>query len=118
MAKIRKMFDAIDVPFLTAELQERMNQVIQDDNARRASRRVKCGARTRTGSKCKALSVPGKRRCKWHGGCSTGPKSAAGKAKSALNLPRREPRGLGCFGITTRTRRRSRRVSQEAPSGS
>lgn len=53
--------------------------------------RVPCGARRRRdGQPCEALSVPGKRRCKWHGGCSTGPKTAAGKAKCAKNLPRRD----------------------------
>jgi hypothetical protein len=51
--------------------------------------RVPCGAkRRRDGQPCTALSVPGKKRCKWHGGCSTGPRTAAGKAKSAENLPR------------------------------
>jgi hypothetical protein len=37
--------------------------------------RVPCGARRRRdGLPCQALSVPGKARCKWHGGCSTGPR--------------------------------------------
>lgn len=40
--------------------------------------RVTCGARRRRdGLPCQALSVPGKRRCKWHGGCSTGPKTSS-----------------------------------------
>lgn len=38
-------------------------------------------------STIEALSVPGRRRCKWHGGCSTGPRPANGKAKVAENLP-------------------------------
>ncbi len=51
--------------------------------------RVVCGARRRRdGQPCEALSVPGKRRCKWHGGCSTGPRTVEGKAKCAANLPR------------------------------
>ena len=33
---------------------------------------------------CKKL--PGKTRCKFHGGASTGPRSVEGKRKSALNL--------------------------------
>lgn len=54
-------------------------------------RRVVCGARRRRdGKPCEALSVPGKRRCKWHGGMSTGPRSAEGKAKVAANLPHRK----------------------------
>ena len=52
-----------------------------------AAVRVRCGARRRTdGMPCEALSVPGKHRCLWHGGCSTGPRTAEGKARSADNL--------------------------------
>jgi len=51
--------------------------------------RVPCGAkRQRDGEPCQALSVPGKQRCKWHGGCSTGPKTADGKARALANLRR------------------------------
>lgn len=50
-------------------------------------RRVICGAkRRRDGKPCKALSVPGKKRCKWHGGCSTGPRSPAGRQRALRNL--------------------------------
>jgi hypothetical protein len=53
--------------------------------------RVPCGGKRRSdGQPCQALSVPGKRRCKWHGGCSTGPRTAEGKAKVTANLPKRE----------------------------
>lgn len=49
--------------------------------------RVVCGARRRgDGQPCQALSVPGKKRCRWHGGMSTGPRTAEGKAKCAANL--------------------------------
>ena len=47
-----------------------------------------CGAKTRAGTLCATKPVPGNTRCRWHGGRSTGPRSAAGKAKVALNLPR------------------------------
>ncbi|MEJ7808600.1 MAG: HGGxSTG domain-containing protein [Telluria sp.] len=61
--------------------------------AKEASRRVICGARRhRDGQPCQAKSQPGKRRCKWHGGCSTGPRTAEGKAKALANL--RQNRGL------------------------
>lgn len=33
-----------------------------------------CGAKTRQGVPCKMKPVPGKRRCKYHGGLSTGPR--------------------------------------------
>lgn len=51
-------------------------------------KRVRCGARRRSdGKPCEALSMPGKRRCRWHGGSSTGPRTAEGKAKVSKNLP-------------------------------
>ncbi len=50
-------------------------------------RRVPCGAqRHRDGQPCQALSEPGKRRCRFHGGRSTGPKADAGKARALANL--------------------------------
>ena len=53
-------------------------------------KRVPCGARRRRdGKPCEALSVPGKKRCRWHGGMSTGPRTPEGKAKVARNLPGR-----------------------------
>ena len=55
-------------------------------------RRVPCGARRRRdGLPCEALSVPGKRRCKWHGGWSTGPKTEQGKVRAQQNLRRAPP---------------------------
>ncbi len=54
--------------------------------AARATQRVTCGAKTRTGKPCRSKSLPGKRRCKWHGGCSTGPKTTEGKARALANL--------------------------------
>lgn len=49
--------------------------------------RVICGAkRRRDGQPCQGLSVPGKRRCKWHGGCSTGLKTIQGQATAFRNL--------------------------------
>ena len=49
--------------------------------------RVICSAkRRRDGQPCQGLSVPGKRRCKWHGGASTGPRTDEGRARSMANL--------------------------------
>jgi hypothetical protein len=44
--------------------------------------RPKCGARTRTGAPCKAPAVAGGKRCRMHGGASTGPRTAKGLKRS------------------------------------
>lgn len=40
-----------------------------------------CNARTRSGHKCKNAPTVGKRRCRLHGGLSTGPRTMAGRLK-------------------------------------
>lgn len=45
---------------------------------RAARRRVICGAKTRKGTPCRMKSEPGKRRCKFHGGKSTGARTPEG----------------------------------------
>ena len=45
--------------------------------------RSRCDARTRSGMPCAKYPIKGKRRCRLHGGLSTGPKTAAGKARIA-----------------------------------
>lgn len=70
---------------ITSEPENRAEQV-----------RVICGARRRSdGQPCQALSVQGKRRCRWHGGCSTGPRTAEGRARSMANLRQYAGRGEG-----------------------
>jgi hypothetical protein len=50
--------------------------------------RVVCGARRhRDGQPCEALSLPGRKRCRFHGGMTTGPRTPEGIAKVTLNLP-------------------------------
>lgn len=50
-------------------------------------RNLVCGGKSRrTGKPCQSRELHANGRCKWHGGLSTGPKTATGKAKSALNL--------------------------------
>jgi hypothetical protein len=47
----------------------------------------KCGAkRHRDGQPCQAKPEPGKGRCRFHGGRSTGPKTSEGRARSLANL--------------------------------
>jgi transcriptional regulator with XRE-family HTH domain len=47
------------------------------------NRRVICAAKTRKGTPCKAKSEPGKKRCRFHGGLSTGPKTEEGRRRIA-----------------------------------
>ncbi len=42
-----------------------------------------CGAKTRTGGTCSHKVIPGKIRCRYHGGKSTGPKTNEGRARIA-----------------------------------
>ena len=42
-----------------------------------------CGAKTRSGHPCRKPTLKRKRRCRLHGGASTGPKTAEGKARIA-----------------------------------
>ncbi|MEH3109466.1 MAG: HGGxSTG domain-containing protein [Agrobacterium cavarae] len=54
-----------------------------------ARKQVRCGAKTRKGTACRHLSEPGKARCKFHGGKSTGPKTEEGIARIAEAQRRR-----------------------------
>jgi hypothetical protein len=51
--------------------------------------RPTCGARNRQGKPCAVRVEPGKRRCRFHGGLSTGPKTATGRARIAEAQRRR-----------------------------
>lgn len=58
------------------------------------TQRTACGAtRHRDGQPCEARPEPGKRRCRFHGGRSTGPRSAEGRGRALANL--RQYRSLG-----------------------
>ena len=56
---------------------------------RKATRRVICGAKTRKGSPCRNRSEPGRTRCKFHGGMSTGPRTPEGRARAREAARRR-----------------------------
>jgi hypothetical protein len=49
----------------------------------------RCGAKTRKGRPCRAKPLPGKRRCKFHGGMSTGPRTPEGRERIAEAQRRR-----------------------------
>jgi hypothetical protein len=48
-------------------------------------RELQCGAKTRNGTPCKLRSLYTSGRCKFHGGLSTGARTAEGKKKVTLN---------------------------------
>lgn len=52
----------------------------------RRDRGPRCEAQTREGTPCKLKVVLGQDRCRLHGGCSTGPKTPSGRARSRENL--------------------------------
>ena len=41
---------------------------------------IRCGAKTRSGAPCGKFPMEGKRRCRLHGGLSTGPKTPESRA--------------------------------------
>lgn len=60
-------------------------------------KRVICGARRKSdGQPCEAKSEPGKRRCRFHGGCSTGPRTEEGKARALANLRNQKSKEQTC----------------------
>jgi hypothetical protein len=51
--------------------------------------RPECGAKTRAGGSCLVRVEFGRSRCRFHGGLSTGPKTATGRARIAEAQRRR-----------------------------
>lgn len=72
---------------MEAQLEATIAAQLADARARETDRfarlRVVCGAKTRKGRSCLNKSEAGKKRCKFHGGKSTGPKTAEGKSRIA-----------------------------------
>lgn len=72
--------DALLEAAITLELSRMQEREAQ----RRARLRVTCGAKTtRKGTRCRNKSEPGRTRCKFHGGRSTGPKTVEGRERIA-----------------------------------
>lgn len=61
----------------------RFHKLGLDDNGEPLAEdlRPECGAKTKSGEKCRACVVPEKRRCRSHGGLSTGPKTEEGRER-------------------------------------
>ncbi len=81
---------------LLDELAEAQLTRLREREAQRAGRlRVLCGAKTRKGQACRNKSEPGRRRCKFHGGRSTGLRTPEGRARIA-EAQRRRWAASGC----------------------
>lgn len=72
--------DGVLSPFaaMDAWVEAQLSAARLREAARAAQRRVICGAKTRKGASCRNKSEPGKRRCKFHGGKSTGARTPEG----------------------------------------
>ena len=81
----REQADAQAEALFAAYLARRKKREAQ----RLACHRVICGAKTRKGGHCRNKSEPGKHRCKFHGGKSTGAKTPEGLARIAEAQRRR-----------------------------
>ncbi|WP_279614922.1 HGGxSTG domain-containing protein [Sulfitobacter litoralis] len=66
---------------------ERLREIGLDEQRQPLPRnqRPSCDAKLRNGAACKAKVVPGKRRCRSHGGLSTGPKTPEGRDRIAAS---------------------------------
>jgi hypothetical protein len=70
----------LDPAALTAaDIETLRSEILLHRAARK--QRVRCGARTRRGTACAALSEPGRQRCRFHGGQSTGPRTPEGRRR-------------------------------------
>lgn len=68
----------IDRPGMMAFIEAQIAAANEREAARAARRRIVCGAKTRKGTPCRNKSEPGKKRCKFHGGKSTGARTPEG----------------------------------------
>lgn len=66
---------------MDADIDQRFAEAKKREAARATKRRVRCKAKTRKDTPCRMLSEPGKRRCKFHGGMSTGARTPEGKER-------------------------------------
>lgn len=70
---------------------QRFEEVGLDEKAQPLPKRnrPRCGAKTRNSRLCQAPVIPGKRRCRLHGGASTGPRTSQGRERIAEAQRRR-----------------------------
>lgn len=77
----------VNLSFTAPVYAEQLNLIFIAMAIRRATlsdmRRRTCGAMTRRSMECRLRTEPGRKRCRLHGGLSTGPLTAEGKARIA-----------------------------------
>ena len=73
----------------TRRLEAELARMAKARAQRQATMRMRCNAKTRKGTPCRTLGEPGKRRCKFHGGLSTGPKTVEGRASISIAQKKR-----------------------------
>jgi hypothetical protein len=56
---------------------------LESERARLAMKAIRCGAIRTNGKPCPARPVAGKKRCRFHGGMSTGPRTTEGRQRIA-----------------------------------
>lgn len=95
------LYLSIDAPLLRHVLaQARQKALIARQELgilERASAWHLCGAKTKAGSPCQRPAVAGKRRCRLHGGKSTGPKTEAGREAIRESNRRRAEAGYFAY---------------------
>src|SRR3954466_3933244 len=77
-----QVFSTAPAPFRRDADEQRNARPSPEPSSRRRDR-PRCGAKTRAGGACLVRVEPGKARCRFHGGLSTGPKTEAGRNRIA-----------------------------------
>lgn len=88
-ASTRPCGDGVLDDALQAALDRESARQLDRIETQAARYRQPCQAQTRKGQPCQMKSEAGRRRCKFHGGLSTGPKTAEGRARIAEAQRRR-----------------------------
>lgn len=87
-------------PAMQAWADARLAAFREREAAKAARLQVSCGAKTRKGTPCRNKSEPGRRRCKFHGGRSTGARTPEGIERIREAQRRRWARDKSAFTAT------------------
>ncbi|WP_443021726.1 HGGxSTG domain-containing protein [Shinella sp. 838] len=95
---VRRMAVVLGVDLQTHVLPLAKSFTVKDLSPTVPHQPTRCGARNRKGQACAMKPEPGKHRCKFHGGKSTGPKTVEGRQSIAEAQRRRwaHHRELAC----------------------